>query len=69
MTTQTWFPSLNEALISEGLLDSWDGSEMAPIAYDETRGYTWDNGTQYGHYISITRDSRGYYERPVHYDR
>ena len=66
---QNWFPTLNEALESEGVLDTWDGSTMPPIQYDETRQYTYDDGTRYGHLISITRDQCGLYERPVHYPR
>ena len=63
-----WFDTLNDALNSEQLLDAWD-INFSPIAYSETRSWTWDNGTKYGHYISVYRDSNGKYERPVHYDR
>lgn len=65
---QTWFDSLNEALSSEGLIDSWDIS-YSGIAYGELRSWTWDDGSRYGHYISIYRNTEGRYERPVHYSR
>lgn len=63
-----WFDTLNEALSAEGLLESWDCA-WPGIAYGENRSWTWDNGTKYGHYVSIYRDSNGRYERPVHYNR
>lgn len=63
-----WFETLNSALESENLIESWDIS-FPPIGYGESRSWTWHNGTKYGHYISIYRDSNGRYERPVHYDR
>lgn len=63
-----WFPTLNAALESEGLIDSWK-MEYPPIGYDTTANYTWDNGTKHGHFVSIYRDGAGRYERPVHYDR
>lgn len=63
-----WFPTLNAALEAEGLLAAWPCT-APPIAYGETRAFTWDNGSRYGHYISIYRDERGMYERPVHYTR
>ena len=63
-----WFPTLNQALESEGLLEAWDC--MAPaLRYGESRGWTWQDGSRYGHYISIYRDTDGRYERPVHYQR
>jgi hypothetical protein len=65
---QNWFETLNGALNSEGLIESWDFS-FPPIAYGETYSYTYDDGSKYGHYVSIYRDSRGKYERPVHYKR
>lgn len=68
MTKQNYFPTLNAALESEGLLDAWNFTD-APIAYGETRTWTWDNGTRYGHQCSVYRDERGMYERPVHYNR
>lgn len=69
MVKRNWFGSLNETLESEGLSHTWDGISMSAIEYGETRGYTFQDGTRYGHYISIYRDERGMYERPVHYPR
>lgn len=69
MLKQNWFATLNEALVAEDLLDSWDGTIMEVIAYGETRRYTWEDGTRYGHLVSITRETNGLYERPVHYKR
>ena len=63
-----WFNTLNEALQSEGLLNSWDIS-YAPIGYGECFRYTFDNGTRHGHLVSIYRETDGRYERPVHYNR
>ena len=69
MTKQkNWFSTLNEALISEGLLESWDYTQTG-MQYGETRSYTFDDGSRYGHYVSVYRDERGMYERPVHYKR
>lgn len=65
---QNWFPTLNAALESENLLESWDCFSRG-IGYGETRSYTWNDGSRYGHYVSIYRDERGMYERPVHYTR
>jgi len=65
---QNWFETLNEALESEGLLDSWE-THFPPISYGQTFRYTFDNGTKHGHLVSITRENDGRYERPVHYDR
>lgn len=67
-TKQNYFPTLNAALEAEGLLEAW-GCTNPPISYGDTRSWTWDNGSRYGHYISIYRDERGMYERPVHYPR
>lgn len=68
MTKQNWFPTLNAALESEGLLHAWDIS-FSPIAYGQTFGWTWDNGTKHGHYISVYRNDVGLYERPINYSR
>ena len=68
MSKQNWFKSLNDALNSEGLIEAWDC--MAPtINYGETRRFTWEDGTRYGHLVSIYRNEQGFYERPVHYKR
>ena len=63
-----WFNTLNEALEAENLLHTWD-SLYSPIKYDSTAHYTYQDGTKYGHYISIYREERGMYERPIHYSR
>ena len=63
---QNIFPTLAAALESENLSHAWDGR---PIAYGQTIGQTHDDGTRYGHYISVYRDERGMYERPIHYSR
>lgn len=63
---QNYFPTLSEALESENLSHAWN---MRPIAYNETLSLTYDDGTKYGHFISVYRDERGLYERPVHYKR
>lgn len=65
---QNWFNTLNEALESEGLLESWQISYQG-IGYDEQFAYTWDDGTKYGHFVSIYRSEQGLYERPVHHAR
>jgi hypothetical protein len=63
-----WFNTLNEALIAEGIIHMWDC--LAPgIQYGETRDWTFDDGTKYGHYVTIYRNNEGRYERPVHYSR
>lgn len=63
---QNWFNTLSESLESENISHMWD---MRPIAYDQTLSLTYDDGTKYGHYVSIYRDSNGRYERPIHYRR
>ena len=60
------FETLQEALDAEGITHMWDCS---PINYNETRTLTYEDGSRYGHYISIYRDERGLYERPIHYSR
>jgi len=68
MTKQAYFPTLNDALEAEDLLEAWDDIH-GPINYGQTASWTWEDGSKYGHYISIYRDERGMYERPVHYKR
>ena len=63
---QNWFNTLSDALESENLSHAWD---MRPIAYDQTLSCTYDNGTKYGYYVSIYRNEKGLYERPIHYKR
>lgn len=57
---QNWFNTLNEALESENLLHTWD--IFNNIGYGETFRYRYE-----GRQISITRETDGRYERPVHY--
>lgn len=65
---RNFFPTLNAALEAEGLLEAWDCTSP-PLPYGGTRSWTWADGSKYGRAISIYRDERGYYERPVHYSR
>lgn len=66
VSMKNWFNTLNEALESENIIHTWDIS-FPPIAYGQSFQYTYDDGTKYGRRISIYRDERGMYERPVHY--
>lgn len=61
---RNWFPTLNEALESEGLVDLWPLGEN--IRYGETKRQFSPDGA-YLRMISVYRDERGMYERPVHY--
>jgi hypothetical protein len=63
-----WFNTLNAALESENLLHTWDCTHPS-MEYNSTVTYTFQDGTRYGHQISVYRDERGMYERPVHYSR
>jgi hypothetical protein len=63
-----WFNTLNDALSAEGIINTWDIS-YSPIGYGETYSYTYNDGTKYGHFVSIYRDENGRYERPIHYAR
>jgi hypothetical protein len=65
-TKQNRFATLSSCLESEGLIQMWD---MTPIAYGQTRTMTFEDGSKYGHFISITRFENGDYERPIHYKR
>lgn len=60
MTKQNWFETLNAALESEGLVDQWPLGTC--LAYGETKRVTTDTRL-----ISVTRETDGRYERPVHY--
>lgn len=62
------FPTLNDALDSEGLIETWNPTNP-PLSYNETRAYTFDDGSKYGLYVSIHRFDDGAYERPIHYKR
>jgi hypothetical protein len=66
MVKQNWFNTLNESLGSEGLIDAWE-INFGGISYGQTFRWNWDDGTEYGRLISITRELDGRYERPVHY--
>lgn len=57
---QNWFPTLNDALASEGLLECWPLG--VNLSYGETRGLSAG-----GRWISAYRDEQGRYERPIHY--
>lgn len=63
---QNWFPTLSAALESEDVSHMWDGR---PIQYGQTESLTFDDGTRFGHFITIYRNERGMYERPIHYAR
>lgn len=58
---RNWFNTLNEALDSENLIDQWPLGTN--VNYDETVRLITDDYRL----ISVYRDSRGMYERPVHY--
>lgn len=66
MEKQNRFHTLSDALESENILHMWDNR---PIAYGQTASLTYDDGTKYGHFVSVYRDETGLYERPVHYSR
>ena len=68
MMKQNRFPTLNEALESEGLVETWQ-IHFQPIGYGQTFSYTHDDGSKYGQYVSVHRFEDGSYERPVHYKR
>ena len=63
---QNWFNTLSEALESENLQDTWELHYPA-LAYESNFTYNFDDGTRFGRHVSIYRDSRGMYERPIHY--
>ena len=67
LATQNRFNTLSEALEAEGIAHMWDCTKN--VGYEQTVGLTYDDGTKYGHYVSVYRDERGLYERPVHYKR
>lgn len=60
MPQQNFFKTLNESLESESLVGKWPlGSN---IGYGETVRHIVGNEL-----ISVYRDERGMYERPIHY--
>ena len=60
MTRQNYFDTLNAALDADGLLDLWPVTASVP--YGATVGLAAQ-----GRWLSVYRDERGRYERPVHY--
>ena len=61
---KNYFNTLNEALQAEGLIEYWPlGSN---IQYSETVQHVVSTPTG-SQLISVYRDERGLYERPVHY--
>jgi hypothetical protein len=60
MTSRNWFPTLNEALEAEGLVELWPLG--LNVSYDETVSFA-----KAGRWVSVYRDNGGRYERPVHY--
>jgi hypothetical protein len=60
MAHANWFPTLNDALESEGLTDLWPvGGYMN---YGQAVGFA-----AHGRWVSVYRDEQGRYERPIHY--
>ena len=57
---KNWFSTLNGALEAENLVAHWPLG--LNISYSETVAIA-----SRGRYISVTRDNRGFYERPIHY--
>lgn len=58
---QNWFPTLNAALNSEGLIEFW--TLGVNVSYGENVRFT----TECGKHISVYRETNGLYERPLHY--
>jgi hypothetical protein len=61
---QNFFPTLNAALEAEGLVELWPLGES--INYGDTSRQFVPDG-KHLRMISVYRDERGMYERPVHY--
>lgn len=66
MSKQNWFPTLNDALISEFLLHTWDPINPS-IPYNHTYKYDFEDIDGKIKHISIYRNENGLYERPIHY--
>jgi len=64
---QNWFETLAASLESENLLGTFPIG--ASIGYGEIFRYTHHDGSEHGRLVSITRNSNGKYERPVHYQK
>lgn len=61
---QNWFGTLNGSLSAEGLVELWPWN--LNIKYGETARVVVEDGDKL-RLISIYRDERGYYERPITY--
>ena len=59
-----YFPTLNDALAAEGLVHLWPLG--VNISYNETQVVHVEDDKVLRH-ISVYRDERGHYERPIHY--
>ena len=57
---QIWFPTLNDALMAEGLIDHWPLG--LNVQYDQVVQFAAK-----GKWIVVYRDNAGRYERPIHY--
>jgi hypothetical protein len=64
---QNWFETLSEALEAEGLEGTFPIGGY--VSYDQTYSYTFDDGSKYGKFVSVYRNERGLYERPISYRR
>lgn len=64
MLKPNWFPTLNDALNSEGLVETWNCFDS--ISYGETKQWNFELDGKWYH-GSITRETNGMYERPVWY--
>lgn len=58
---RNYFPTLNDALDAEGLVDAWSIGEH--VQYGQTVAFARN-----GRWVSVFRDGvTGLYERPIHY--
>jgi hypothetical protein len=57
---KNWFETLNAALESENLIETFPVGQN--LGYNETIRYA-----SAGRFVTIYRNERGQYERPVHY--
>ena len=65
VTKKIWFNTLQAALQSEGLQDTWK-TAWADIDYDGTVSYYAKDRMGKCRCITIYRDETGMYERPLH---
>ena len=63
-----FFLTLNEALVSENLGDTWP-IEKQELGKGQSFSYVHRDGSKHGRYISVSRAMSGMYARPVHYLR